>query len=77
MVVMESVSFKNNLCGKCKYEISFIVFLALIIQDQPSCWSQISKDCIDDDEIMFNILCKVDRSYMSPEDLLPVLEGTI
>ncbi|KAI8581063.1 hypothetical protein K450DRAFT_299035 [Umbelopsis ramanniana AG] len=55
--------------------LRFIVFLRLNIQDQSSCWSQISKDCIDDDEIMFNLLCKVDRSYMSPEDLLPVLEG--
>ncbi|KAI9286129.1 hypothetical protein BC943DRAFT_359824 [Umbelopsis sp. AD052] len=41
------------------------------------CWSQISNDCIDDDEIMFNLLCKVDRSYMSPEDLLPVLEDVV
>ncbi|KAH8550214.1 hypothetical protein BGW37DRAFT_558280 [Umbelopsis sp. PMI_123] len=49
-----------------------------VFQDQfMRCWSKVAEGYIDDHEIMFNILCKNDRTYISPEDMLPVLEDVV
>lgn len=40
-----------------------------------SCWSEVTEGSLDDHAIMFNILRKPERCYLSPEDFLPVLEG--
>lgn len=55
--------------------MEFSLFAVLIFPCHTSCWSEITEGCLDDHAIMFNILRKPERFYISPEDFLPVLEG--
>ncbi|KAJ2962723.1 hypothetical protein NQZ79_g2186 [Umbelopsis isabellina] len=41
------------------------------------CWLDLTKGCLDDESIMFNILRKPSNSFIAPEDFLLVLEDVV
>jgi hypothetical protein len=64
-----------SLCGTFSISLAATYFFYISHNSILSCWLDLTKGCLDDESIMFNILRKPCNSYIAPEDFLLVLEG--